>query len=210
MGTKEELMQSVLDGKASEVKALVEQALSESLGPAEILNTALIPAMAEVGERYKRGEYYVPEMLISARAMKVAVAVLQPYLVQAKVEPLGRMVIGTVKGDLHDIGKNLVGLMLQGAGIEIIDLGTDVSPEKFVAAVREHHPQFVGMSALLTTTMPNMKITIEAFKAAGIRDGVKVMVGGAPLTESYALDIGADLYARDAADAASRVRALLS
>ncbi|MBI4671990.1 MAG: corrinoid protein [Chloroflexi bacterium] len=209
MELKQEIMQNVIEGKMPVVKTLVEQARKAGLRPEELLNQALIPAMGVVGERYTRGDIYVPEMLLAARAMKAAIAILQPHLVQAKVEPVGRMVIGTVKGDLHDIGKNLVSLMLQGAGLQVIDLGTDVPPDRFIAAVREHQPQFLGMSALLTTTMPNMKTTIESLHAAGIRDSVKVMVGGAPLTADYAREIGADLYARDAADAARRVRAML-
>jgi len=210
MSIKDEIKQKVIEGKTPDVKALVEQALNEGLGPVEILNDALIPAMGQVGERYTRGEYYVPEMLLAARAMKTAVAILQPRLVEAKVEPRGRMVIGTVKGDLHDIGKNLVSLMLQGVGVEVVDLGNDIPPDKFVAAIREHHPQFLGMSALLTTTMTGMKTTIDALQTAGVRDTVKVIVGGAPLTESFAEEIGADLYARNAADAANRISALLS
>lgn len=210
MGLKEEIIQRVIEGNAPQTQALVEQALKTGLSPSEVLNDALIPAMTQVGELFQRGEYYVPEMLVAARAMKRGLAILQPLLVQTKVEPVGKIVIGTVKGDLHDIGKNLVALMLQGTGIEVIDLGVDVSPEQFVAAVREHHPQVVGASALLTTTMPFMKTTIEALKVAGLRDQVKVMIGGAPVTEQYAEAIGADLFARDAASAASKARQLLS
>jgi 5-methyltetrahydrofolate--homocysteine methyltransferase len=204
------LTQKVIEGNISELPVLVEQALRAGASAEEILNRALIPGMIRVGQLYTCGEYYVPEMLKSARAMKAAIVILQPYLVQSHMEPLGRMVIGSVKGDMHDIGKTLVSLMVQGAGVQVIDLGIDVAPEKFVEAVRTQSPQVVGMSALLTTTMTQMKTTIDALQEAGLRDAVKIIVGGAPLNEEYAREIGADLYARDAAEAARRVRALLS
>jgi|SRR5581483_584425 5-methyltetrahydrofolate--homocysteine methyltransferase len=204
------LTQKVIEGNISELLVLVEQALRAGASAEEILNRALIPGMIRVGQLYTCGEYYVPEMLKSARAMKAAIVILQPYLVQSHMEPLGRMVIGSVKGDMHDIGKTLVSLMVQGAGVQVIDLGIDVAPEKFVEAVRTQSPQVVGMSALLTTTMTQMKTTIDALQEAGLRDAVKIIVGGAPLNEEYAREIGADLYARDAAEAARRVRALLS
>ena len=164
--------------------------------------------MGEVGRLFEEGEYFVPEMLISARAMQAGLAILKPKLVTGNYQPLGKVVIGTVKGDLHDIGKNLVSMMLEGAAFEIVDLGTDVAPEKFVEAVKSTGANIVAMSALLTTTMPNMKVTLEALKAAGIRDTVKVMVGGAPLTDNYAHDIGADGYAPDASRAVVLARSL--
>ncbi|MCL5074492.1 MAG: corrinoid protein [Chloroflexi bacterium] len=192
-----------------QTQVLVQQALDQGLSANEILNRALIPAMTEVGARFERSEFYVPEMLIAARAMKEGLALLKPKLAQASVKPIGRVIIGTVVGDLHDIGKNLVGIMMEGMGLEVIDLGVDVAPAKFVEAVRDTAPQIIGMSALLTTTMTAMKATIEALKAAGLRDKVKVMVGGAPVTHKFAETIGADVYASDAASAASRARALL-
>lgn len=166
------------------------------------MNDALIQAMSVVGEKFKNNEIYVPEVLIAARAMKAALEVLKPILTETGVKPIGKVVIGTVKGDLHDIGKNLVAMMMTGAGLEVIDLGVDVAPEKFCEAVKNHNPQIVAMSALLTTTMPNMKTTIEKLQEQGLRDKVKVIVGGAPVTESFAKSIGADGYAPDAASAA--------
>ncbi|NTU64024.1 MAG: cobalamin-binding protein [Chloroflexi bacterium] len=166
-------------------------------------------AMQEVGRLFEEGEYFVPEMLISARAMQTGLALLKPHLVQANVQSAGKVIIGTVKGDLHDIGKNLVAMMLEGAAFEIIDLGVDVSPDKFVEAVKTHQPAIVGLSALLTTTMPNMKTTIEALKTAGLRDQVKVIIGGAPVTETYASDIGADGFATDASRAVTVTKSLI-
>jgi 5-methyltetrahydrofolate--homocysteine methyltransferase len=166
--------------------------------------------MGEVGRLFEAGEFFVPEMLIAARAMKAGLELLRPRLAEANVQAVAKVILGTVRGDLHDIGKNLVAMMLEGAGFEVIDLGVDVTPDKFVAAVRDQKPQFLGMSALLTTTMTSMRATIEALKEAGIRDQVKVMVGGAPLTEEYAADIGADLYAPDASSAARRARGLVA
>jgi 5-methyltetrahydrofolate--homocysteine methyltransferase len=165
--------------------------------------------MEEVGRRFERGEFYVPEMLISARAMKSSLALLRPHLIAANVEAIGKVVIGTVQGDLHDIGKNLVGMMLEGVGFEVVDLGADVSPEKYVDAVKEHQPDLVACSALLTTTMPRMDNIITSLREAGLRDRVKVMIGGAPVTGKYATDIGADGYAPDAASAASRAKELI-
>ena len=207
MSILDTIQQCVIDGYAPQTKALVQQALDQNTAPASILRDALIPAMAEVGKRFEAGEYFVPEMLIAARAMKEGLAILKPKLLEAKVQPLGKFVVGTVKGDLHDIGKNLVAMMIEGAGFEVVDLGTDVAPDKFVAAVREQRPTIVGMSALLTTTMPGMKTTIDALKAAGMREHVKVMVGGAPVTEKFAAEIGADAFAPDASSAATRARA---
>lgn len=202
------IFDSILDGNAEKTKQGVEAALAENIDPSLILNEAMIKAMGEVGRLFEEGEYFVPEMLISARAMQAGLAILKPKLVTGNYQPLGKVVIGTVKGDLHDIGKNLVSMMLEGAAFEIVDLGTDVAPEKFVEAVKSTGANIVAMSALLTTTMPNIKVTLEALKAAGIRDTVKVMVGGAPLTDNYAHDIGADGYAPDASRAVVLARSL--
>jgi 5-methyltetrahydrofolate--homocysteine methyltransferase len=206
MSVLDDLRRGVIDGNALGVQDSVKQAIGEGLPPDKILNEGLISAMAEVGRLFENGEYFVPEMLIAARAMKAGLGLLRPHLAAANVRALGKVVIGTVQGDLHDIGKNLVGMMLEGAGFEVIDLGTDVSPNKFVDAVKEHQPNLVGCSALLTTTMPRMKATIEALKEAGLRERVKVMVGGAPLTDKYASEIGADVYAPDASSAATRAK----
>jgi len=201
-----ELKQSVIDGEAETTEELVQKALGEGLPPEQILKEGLISAMAEVGRLFEEGEFFVPEMLIAARAMKGGLAILRPQLAAANVQAVGKVVIGTVQGDLHDIGKNLVGMMLEGAGFDVIDLGTDVSAQKFVEAVKIHQPQFIGCSALLTTTMPRMKDVIAELERAGLRDQVKVMIGGAPITQQYADDIGADLFAPDAAGAANRAR----
>ena len=200
---------NILNGQSKPVGGNVQQALDEGVAPERVLNEAMVAAMAEVGRLFEEGEYYVPEMLIAARAMQSGMAVLKPRLVQANFKPIAKVAAGTVKGDLHDIGKNLVCMMLEGASFEIIDLGTDVSPDKFVAAVKEQGANVVCLSALLTTTMPNMRVTVEALKAAGVRDQVKVMVGGAPLTEGYAREIGADGYASDASKAVALARALV-
>ena len=192
------IFDNVLNGEAKVIAANVQAALDGGLEPGVILNESMVAAMAEVGRLFEEGEYFVPEMLIAARAMQTGLAVLKPRLVQANFKPLAKVAAGTVKGDLHDIGKNLVCMMLEGASFEIVDLGTDVSPERFVAAVKEQGVDMIAMSALLTTTMPHMKVTVEALKAAGVRDQVKVLVGGAPVTEGYAREIGADGYAPDA------------
>lgn len=205
-----ELFDATVDGDRETVLTTVAQALETGEEPGVILNEGLIAAMAEVGARFERAEFYVPEMLIAARAMQAGLAVLQPHLVAAKVKKVGTVIAGTVKGDLHDIGKNLVSMMLEGAGFEIIDLGTDVPPEKFVEAVRESSPDLLAMSALLTTTMPGMKVTVEALRAAGVRNGVKIMVGGAPLTQRYADEIGADGYAADASKAVRLAKSLVA
>jgi 5-methyltetrahydrofolate--homocysteine methyltransferase len=202
MSILDDLRSAVINGDRDSAKRCVEQALSHGGKPGELLNDALIPAMTEVGERFERQEFFVPEMLVAARAMKEALALLKPHLQAAKVRPVGSVLLATVRGDLHDIGKNLVGVMMEGAGFEVIDLGVDASPEKVVAAVKEHNPNLVGLSALLTTSMPMMREVIEALTRAGARQGVKVIVGGAPLTQEYATSIGADLYAPDAASAA--------
>lgn len=201
--TLKQIHSNILEGNMEAVRSLVQQALADGLSPAEILQQGMIPAMAEVGRLFEEGEFYVPEMLISARAMQTGLEILKPLLASTGVQPAGRVVIGTVKGDMHDIGKNLVGMMLEGAGFEMMDLGTDVSPERFVEAVKELHPDILAMSALLTTTMPQMGVVVQALEEAGVRDQVKVIVGGAPVTESYARQIHADGYAADAGRAAS-------
>jgi 5-methyltetrahydrofolate--homocysteine methyltransferase len=209
MSILEDLHQSVIDGDMDRTQELTAKAIAENVPPEQILKEGLISAMAEVGRMFEAGEFFVPEMLIAARAMKSGLTLLRPRLIAANVKAIGKVVIGTVEGDVHDIGKNLVGMMLEGAGFEVIDLGADVHPEKYVQAVKDHHPDLLACSALLTTTMPRMKEVIQALEKAGLRDQVKVMVGGAPLTESYAREIGADLYAPDAASAASRANELI-
>lgn len=206
----EEIYNSVLEGDAAGCVAGVKAALAAKSDPGQILNEGMIAAMAHVGKLFECGDYYVPEMLIAARAMQAGLKELKPHLVAADIKPIGKIVIGTVKGDLHDIGKNLVAMMLEGAGFEVIDLGVDVSPEKFVEAIKQHQPRFIGMSALLTTTMPMMAKTLEALKTAGVRDSVTVLVGGAPVTQQYANQIGADVFASDASAAASRAKALVA
>jgi 5-methyltetrahydrofolate--homocysteine methyltransferase len=205
----EPIYQAVLDGDAKGAEAAVKAALAANVPAEDILQKACIPAMGEVGRLFEEGEKFVPEMLISARAMQTAVRLLKPLLAQANVQSVGKVIVGTVQGDLHDIGKNLVGMMMEGSGFEVVDLGTDVTPAKFVDAVRQHKPQVMGMSALLTTTMPSMKNCIEALKEAGVRDQVKVLIGGAPVTQAYADQIGADGYAPDASSAARAAKALL-
>lgn len=200
---------SIMKGDANSTVEQMQAAIDEGYDPGAILNEGMISAMDEVGQLFEQGEYFVPEMLISARAMQSGLAVLKPYLLEADIQPLGKVVLGTVKGDLHDIGKNLVGMMLEGAGFEVIDLGTDVAPEKYLDAVREFDPDFVGLSALLTTTMGQMENTIQALTEAGVRDDVKVMVGGAPVTQQFADSIGADLYAADASSAATKAKSAL-
>ncbi len=209
MSILDDLRQSVIDGDMNSAQELVQKALAEKMPPEQILKDGLISAMAEVGRRFECDEFYVPEMLISARAMKTGLALLRPHLIAANVQAVGKVVIGTVQGDLHDIGKNLVGMMLEGAGFEVVDLGADVSTDKYVAAVKEHQPDLVACSALLTTTMPSMKNIISSLKEAGLRDRVKVIIGGAPVTDKYANDIGADGYAPDAALAASCAKGLI-
>jgi 5-methyltetrahydrofolate--homocysteine methyltransferase len=205
----DELFATILDGDIPSAPGAVQAALDAGLGPQKILNEGMIAAMDRVGELYECGDYYVAEMFTSAKALQAALGVLRPHLQQSDVQAAGTVVIGTVKGDMHDIGKNLVGMMLEGAGFEIQDLGADVSPDKFVAAVRTHQPDVVALSALLTTTMPSMKATIEALKAAGVRDQVKIMVGGAPVNEAYAQQIGADGYSPDASQAVALAKSLL-
>lgn len=203
------IFDGVLDGDSAAVQEKTREALEAGMKPQAILKEGLIAAMTEVGRRFTIGDYYVPEMLVAARAMKEALKILKPRLVADKVEPIGKVILGTVKGDLHDIGKNLVAMMMEGAGFQVIDLGTDVDENKFIEAVKKHQPQIVGFSALLTTTMPMMKTIIEAFNSAGVRDKVKVMIGGAPVTQNYADEIGADAFAPDAATAATRACELI-
>lgn len=202
------IREAVLKGDRDKVVGLTAAALEKGTQPKEILDQALTPAMDIVGEEYERGDRYVPEMLISAEAMKGAMAQLKPLLAAVGVEPRGRIVIGTVEGDLHDIGKHLVAMMLEGAGFEVTDLGVEVTAEAFVQAVRERNPDVLAMSALLTTTMTSMPVVINALKEAELRDKVKVIIGGAPVTQAYADQIGADGYAPDAAGAAKLAIAL--
>ncbi len=209
MDAIEAIYNAVLNGDAPGAKAGVEAALAANIPAEKILKDGLIAAMAEVGRLFEANEYFVPEMLVSARAMQAGLSLLKPHLAEAGAQPAGKFIIGTVKGDLHDIGKNLVAMMMEGAGFEVIDLGTDVSPEAFVRAVQEHKAQLMGMSALLTTTMPSMSTTIKALEEAGVRDKVKVMVGGAPVTDAFAKQIGADGFAPDASSAVRKAKALL-
>ena len=197
-------------GDAEKVAELVKQALEENLTPKKILEDGLIKGMSIIGGKFKRNEVYVPEVLIAARAMHAGMDILRPSLVETGVKNIGKVAIGTVKGDLHDIGKNLVKMMLEGGGFEVIDLGTDVSVDEFVGAVKEHQPNIIGMSALLTTTMVNMPEVIKALKAAGLRDKVKVMIGGAPITQNYADQIGADCYSPDAASAVDNAKSFIA
>jgi 5-methyltetrahydrofolate--homocysteine methyltransferase len=205
---QQKIASKLYEGDDEEVAELVKQALTQGLSPKEVLSDGLIAGMDRVGRDFKAGDLFVPEVLVAARAMHAGMNILRPLLVGSDVVTAGKCIIGTVKGDLHDIGKNLVKMMLEGAGFEIVDLGVDVKPEAFVAAVREHQPSIVGMSALLTTTMVSMKTTIEALKEAGLRDSVKIMVGGAPVTETFARDIGADAYSADAGSAVETARQL--
>ncbi len=202
------LYDAVVNGEIEEVAEGVNAALAAGEAPDRILHEALIPAMAEVGRLFEEQEYYVPEMLISAKAMQSGLAILKPLLAASGAAAGPQVAFGTIKGDLHDIGKNLVIMMLEGAGFQVTDLGVDVPPEKFIEAVRGG-AQLVGMSAMLTTTMPNMKVTIDALKEAGVRDQVKIMIGGAPLTQVYADQIGADGYSQDASAAVRKAKELL-
>ena len=206
----QKLFDSILEGNAAATKENVQAALDANLDPNVILNNGMIDAMRKVGALFEEGEYYVPEMLIAARAMQGGMAILKPHLQQTDKRSSGKVVIGTVKGDLHDIGKNLVALMLEGAGYEIIDLGVDVPAEQFVEAAKNVKPDVVAMSALLTTTMPSMKTTLDALTAAGLRNNTMVIVGGAPVTEAYARQIEADGFAPDASRAVNMVHSLLA
>ena len=196
-----QLYEAVVRGDAKTTHAITQQALAEGIDPLELVNQYMVPAMDEVGRRFEANEYFVPELLISARAMKSALDLIRPLLTARGDKPVGRVAIGTVKGDLHDIGKNLVASLLEGGGFEVIDLGVNVSPETFIATVTERNANIVAMSALLTTTMPAMKTTIEALKRAGVRERVKVLIGGAPITQKYADEIGADGFSESAVGA---------
>ena len=202
------LHKSILNGDLKGAAAATKEALAEQTDPLELVTSYMVPAMDEVGRRFECEEYFVPELLLSARAMKGSLELIRPLLVASGAEPAGRVVIGTVKGDLHDIGKNLVSSMLEGGGFEVIDLGSDVAPEKFAQAVKERDANIVCLSALLTVTMPAMKTTIQALKDAGVRDRIKVLIGGAPVTQQYADEIGADGYGQNATVAVQLARRL--
>jgi 5-methyltetrahydrofolate--homocysteine methyltransferase len=213
MSHEEEIRQSLFDhtlaGHAREVKDLTEEAVSIGIKPMDLLFETLIPALKEVGRRFETGEYFVPEMLVAAKAMQQALSVLRPALAGAGLTPAGKVMMMTVKGDLHDIGKNLCNIMFEGAGFQVVDLGVNIPPEKMIAAIRQHRPDIIGFSALLTTTMPMFKANIDALVKAGLRDQVKVIVGGAPVTQEYANQIGADGYAPDASAAVRLAQRLL-
>lgn len=206
----QEMRDAIEQGQAAQVKALVEQAIAAGVNPEDILNQGLIAAMSQVGVKFKNNEVYVPEVLVAARAMYAGLDIIKPILAATGAKKVGTLVIGTVKGDLHDIGKNLTRMMFEGAGFDVVDLGIDVPAGKFVEAVSQYKPDFLGMSALLTTTMPAMKTTIDAINQAGLRSSVKVLVGGAPVTERYATEIGADGYAPDASSAVDVAKRLLA
>jgi len=206
----EKLRQFIIQGQIEETRQLADRALKSGVDARLLINRYLVPAMTEVGDLFESGEYFVPEMLIAARASGEILRLAEPYLAMEGHEPAGVVVLGTVQGDLHDLGKNIVGMMLKGNGFRVVDLGTDVGPAKFVAAVREHRPDIVGMSALLTTTMRSVTATIEALAREGVRDQVKVMVGGAPLTDSFAIAVSADGYAPNAAAAVRLAGTLLA
>ena len=206
----DKLREAVLEGNWKTAAEVTKAAIAEGVAPLTIVSEYLVPAMDEVGRRFECEEYFVPEMLLSARAMKASMEILRPLLAAAGSEPVGRVVIGTVKGDLHDIGKNLVASMLEGGGFEVIDLGADVAPERFIEAATTRNANLVALSALLTVTMTSMKTTIEAFKTAGVREKVKIMVGGAPVTQQYADAIGADGYGESAGAAVALARRLVA
>ncbi len=204
-----QMMEKLYDGDDEAVAELTQKALAEGLTPEEVLKGGLLAGMDQVGVDFRDGELFVPEVLIAARAMHAGMDILRPLLAEGDVPLAGKVIMGTAEGDLHDIGKNLVGMMLEGGGFEIVDLGTDISPDKFIEAVKTEQPQLIGLSALLTTTMPAMKRTIDALVEAGLREKVKVMVGGAPVTRAFADEIGADGYAPDAASAVELARSLV-
>jgi 5-methyltetrahydrofolate--homocysteine methyltransferase len=209
MSTLEDLKTAVINGKRKDVMTIVPELLEAGTDPVEMLEQALIPAMGVVGERFKKNEIFVPEMLVSARAMKEAMKTIEPILIEAGIKPEFKAIIGTVEGDLHDIGKNLVATMWKGAGFDVVDLGVNVSPSAFLEAVKEHQPDLVGLSALLTTTMPAMRETVAAIREAGF-DKVKILIGGAPVTADYAQEIGADGYSSDAASAVDAAKEVLA
>src|SRR6516165_1468563 len=206
MADLQKLHDAVLNGDAKTAVAITRQAIEEKIDPLQLISGTMVPAMDEVGRLYEQEEYFVPELLLSARAMKGSLELLRPLLAERGARPAGTVAIGTVKGDLHDIGKNLVASLLEGGGFEVIDLGADVQPEKFIEAIREKGAQIVCLSALLTVTMPSMRSTIEALKQAGVRDKVKILEGGAPVTQQYAEDIGADGYGESASHAVALAR----
>ena len=210
MAQSKELYDAILNGDAKKAHAATEAALAAGVAPLQLISESMVPAMDEVGRLFEAEEYFVPELLLAGRAMRSALEILRPLMTASGQKLATKVVIGTVKGDLHDIGKNIVGSMLEGSGFEVIDLGSDVSPEKFVSAVMEQKPQIVCMSALLTVTMPAMKTTIDALKTAGVRTKVKVLIGGAPVTSQYAKEIGADGYSENASGAVGLVRNLLA
>lgn len=205
----DELYENTLDGEAEPVIELTNEALDLKINPLVVLFEALIPALEEVGRLFEAGEYFVPEMLVAANAMAGSMEILKPLIAETGAKPIGTFVMGTVKGDIHDIGKNLVNVMLEGAGFEVHDLGVNVAPERFVEAIREYQPQAVGMSAFLTTTMPMGKVIIDAITEAGLRNDVKILIGGAPITQEFAGKIGADGYAPDASSAVRLTKQLL-
>jgi 5-methyltetrahydrofolate--homocysteine methyltransferase len=209
MADPEKFAQALFQGNVEEVKKLTQAALNRGEKAEDILNQGMIKAMEQVGAKFKNGEIYIPEVLIAARAMQAGLGVLKPILAKSTSPAAAKIVIGTVQGDLHDIGKNLVGMMLEGGGLEVVDVGIDVSPDKFVQAAKEHGAKVIGMSALLTTTMMQMKATVEALKTSGLKGEIKTIIGGAPVTEEFARSIGADGYAADAASAVDKVKELL-
>lgn len=205
-----ELYDAVLNGNAKKAYEITQAAIADGVAPMTLITDSMVPAMDEVGRLFEAEEYFVPELLLAGRAMKSAMELLRPLLANAGQRMATKVIIGTVKGDLHDIGKNIVASMLEGSGFEVVDLGSDVAPELFVSAVEEHEPQFVCMSALLTVTIPSMKVTIDALNAAGLRGRVKVLVGGAPVTPQYAREIGADGYSDNASGAVTLVRSMVA
>jgi len=204
------IAEAVISGKSPEVQRLIKEALEAGTKPVKIINDGLIAGMQVIADRFKRNEIYVPEVLIAARAMNAGLTIVKPLISDTDMKPIAKVIIGTVKGDLHDIGKKLVAMMLEGAGFEVIDLGIDVSPEKFIEAVKENHPQIMAMSALLTTTMPAMAESIKLLEESGLRNQVKVIIGGAPITDAYAQKIGADGYSPDAGSAVDLAKSLVS
>ena len=205
-----EIAENLIQGKAPQVKELVQKAVDEGQDVQKVLNEGLLAGMSVVGEKFKKNEFYVPEVLIAARAMKQGMEILRPILAEKDIKGAGTVVLGTVRGDLHDIGKNLVGMMLEGAGFEVVDLGVDVPSEKFIQTAKEKNASIIGLSALLTTTMPAMKEVIDVLNKSELKGKVKVIIGGAPVTQSYADEIGADGYAPDAASAVDKVKELLA
>jgi len=205
----ETIQQAIINGDPSGAKAQTEQALADGISAQELINQAVVPAMAEVGLLFERGEYYLPEMMISALATKQIMVLIRPLLAESGVQPVARVVLGTVQGDMHDIGKNIVGMMLEGAGFSVVDIGVDAPPEAFVAAIKDNDADIVGISALLTTTMTGIPAVIQAVEEAGLRDEVKIMVGGAPITPEFAVEIGADGFAPDASSATRLAKELL-